>query len=320
MIRDGNQFFGRIREIREILSRVATLQSVSLVGERSIGKSSLMFSLTRYGSGLLDDSTIEFHYLDLQPLTAAEEFYEHACELISGQSGKATHEDLEEIIRGKKVVLCLDEFEQTIEAEFGEDFFKSLRSLAQSGSLALIVSTKEPLNHIYNEYQSDLTSSFHNIFTTVYLGEFRPEEAKGFLEWQREREIFTEEECRQIYQLAGNHPIRLNLACSIAFELKQESSKDFANELAKRFRLRLQNEALAKPEFELSESNISVYQKESASPSWTRVLALILVGMVIGAISAPSSNLLGIALAGGFIISGLIFLFFNERELRRQPR
>lgn len=48
MIQDPDQFYGRRREVTRILSRMGSdrPQSVSVVGERRIGKSSLLYHLT----------------------------------------------------------------------------------------------------------------------------------------------------------------------------------------------------------------------------------------------------------------------------------
>ena len=161
MIRDRKQFIGRERESAEILSRVATMQSVSVVGERRIGKSSLLFHLIDIGSEHLSAygyTDHEFFYLDVQPIASSDEFYARACDLIDSQSqqrrGNKLHgkDDLENAVsgeKGRKVVLCLDEFEQAVEADFESDFFKFLRHLAQSGDIAFIIATKSPLNELY---------------------------------------------------------------------------------------------------------------------------------------------------------------------------
>lgn len=349
-IRNSNQFVGREREIRSILSLVATMQSVSLIGERRIGKSSLLLYLKENGKRLLNDETIEFFYLDFQePINSPEQFYIQAHELMKSAKSNSTPEGLDATIEtgsakdrfdaaidGKKIVWCLDEFEQTIEEEdFNADFFKHLRHLAQSGNLSLIVATKTSLYELCKE-KEDLTSGFPNVFPILSLGELTKEEAYKLVTQPHNNHYFNDSQAQLILELGGCNPYKLNLACSIAFELKQESSNNFANELTERFHLQLQNESLHKPESEFPEPGMGVASQLSAaqmhvattdpapavteSSSWTRVLVLILIGMIIGAISAPSSNLLGIALAGSFIISGIIFLFFNERELRRQPR
>jgi hypothetical protein len=71
MIRSLDGFFGREREIERIMSRLgaATPQSVSIVGQRRIGKSSLLWHLAQpeLQARYLDDpSTYLFVYLDFQ--------------------------------------------------------------------------------------------------------------------------------------------------------------------------------------------------------------------------------------------------------------
>src|SRR5262249_913758 len=131
MINNPAQFVGRQREIRAILSYVAGMCSVSIYGERRIGKSSLLPQiLTTRRERLGKDC--EFLYLDLQPINSAAEFYANACKSINCEHDlkkekapetEPTHDDLETAIQGRRVVLCLDEFGQSIEADFGSEFF-----------------------------------------------------------------------------------------------------------------------------------------------------------------------------------------------------
>src|SRR5262245_57544747 len=81
-LRDTRHFVGRESEIRQILSRVANMDSVSVIGPRRIGKSSLLHHIVASGQQRLNES-YHFHYLDLQPLDSAEEFYNLACEVIA---------------------------------------------------------------------------------------------------------------------------------------------------------------------------------------------------------------------------------------------
>lgn len=54
-IEDPNLFWGRSEEIRDIKTRLATMQNVSVVGERRIGKSSLLYYFFKKGKELLGD-------------------------------------------------------------------------------------------------------------------------------------------------------------------------------------------------------------------------------------------------------------------------
>src|SRR3974390_1975568 len=82
MIQDPKQFFGRRSEVRRILARLGAdrPQSISLVGERRIGKSSLLYHLTcREGQDrhLADRSSLIIVFLDFQQLRniAVENFF-----------------------------------------------------------------------------------------------------------------------------------------------------------------------------------------------------------------------------------------------------
>ena len=65
MIRDSAKFFGRKEELHHIVNHLQTMQSVSIVGERRIGKSSLLYNLYQTGTEKLGER-YRFIYIDLQ--------------------------------------------------------------------------------------------------------------------------------------------------------------------------------------------------------------------------------------------------------------
>ncbi|MBS1791564.1 MAG: hypothetical protein JST85_27895 [Acidobacteria bacterium] len=222
LILDSSKFFGRKRELAEVFSRLTTMQSISVIGERRIGKSSFLSRIADPTPSELD-STFSLHYLDLQRVFSATEFYERACRALKREQGES-HIDLEEAIQGKKVIFCLDEFEQAYTQDFGSEFFNALRSLAQSSNLALVVATQTPLNELHAQFLTgeDVTSKFHNIFTTLGLGKFTSQEADAMVREARNGHRFSDEEAKAILELGDCHPFKLNLACSIFFAAKQE--------------------------------------------------------------------------------------------------
>jgi len=133
IIRDPKRFFGRKHELRQIFERLAAMQSVSIVGERRIGKSSLLAVIAATGPDRLGQEH-EFHYIDLERVESTEDFIARALDALHTEG--ETIRDLERAIQGRKVVLCLDEFEQS--GEFSKEFFGALRSLASTGHLALV--------------------------------------------------------------------------------------------------------------------------------------------------------------------------------------
>ncbi|MGH9843151.1 MAG: hypothetical protein ACREEM_30810 [Blastocatellia bacterium] len=54
-VTNPEDFFGRKDELEIVLSRLRSMQCVSIVGERRIGKSSLLYHLTQTGAEQLDD-------------------------------------------------------------------------------------------------------------------------------------------------------------------------------------------------------------------------------------------------------------------------
>jgi hypothetical protein len=330
MIRNSERFFGRKRETREILSRVATMQNVSVVGERRIGKSSLLQHLTRTGKEKLGDdyATHDFYYLNLQqPIESSEEFYDHACKLINGQQppqfdAAATttldKDDLERLIAGRRIILCLDEFEQTIEADFGSDFFKALRHLAQSGNLALIVATQSPLSNLYLQYE-DLTSGFPNIFNQLQIGELAEDEAREMVTTPRNSHHFDENESRRILEIAGNHPYWLSYACAEAYDAKQFGTINFDQ-----IKKRLEKEramAQATQTVESEEEELIITQSKQRVASWPPAndpnapvrlaLILALLGLAVGSSSANAHFPFGMYVSFALLAASLLLMLFK---------
>ena len=67
-IKDSDYFFGRAQETRELLDLTAEGQSVSIVGPRRIGKTSLLFHLRRSVPAVEADTETKhiFVFLDCQ--------------------------------------------------------------------------------------------------------------------------------------------------------------------------------------------------------------------------------------------------------------
>jgi len=66
VITNEADFIGREEQLGEIIERLRTLQSSSVVGERRIGKSSLLYHLAQTGVQRIEDGRYRFFYLDLQ--------------------------------------------------------------------------------------------------------------------------------------------------------------------------------------------------------------------------------------------------------------
>jgi hypothetical protein len=125
---------------------------------------------------------------------------------------------------GISVVLLLDEFERVAQNEnFGPDFFYGLRSLAIHHRLALITASYAELSTI--SHSPEVRSSpFFNIFATIHLGVFEPEDVDEFFaRYLAGTDIhFLESERATLNALAGTHPYYLQVAGHFLFDAYQQ--------------------------------------------------------------------------------------------------
>jgi len=150
MIREINDFYGRKREVSRIYSRIGAPhpQSVSIVGPRRIGKSSLLYYINheqnrqRY---LKDPGKYKFAFIDFQERKrmTLPEFFSALFELLSRElhdqveivespdydGFKSVMERIQK--RELKLMLLFDEFDSiTQNPNFGTEFFAFLRAFA----------------------------------------------------------------------------------------------------------------------------------------------------------------------------------------------
>jgi serine/threonine-protein kinase len=249
-VRDPEHFYGREREIRQIAGRLlsSAFESTSVVGERRIGKTSLLTYLSNPDVadklGLARDQYVVV-YVDFQGCTditpvrfwgrvlrkvaralADEELAALAKETM--KQAEIDQYDLEDLFmeiedRGLKLVLMMDEFEYvTQNPNFGVDFFSGLRALAIHCPLALVTGTREELVDLCHS-EAIKGSPFFNIFASVFLRPFSPEEATALIEGELTATpiAFSDGEKEFIGEIAGGHPIFVKMAGYYCFEARQ---------------------------------------------------------------------------------------------------
>lgn len=236
MIQNPADFIGRHDELRHIFSRIETLQSCSIVGERRIGKSSLLYHIYQTGNKYLSNNLLRFIYVDLseacaqtlvdllQVLLKELELNPDAISLDAkpNRNLMAFSSELERLEQeGGLAVLCLDEFEAVFEYkhEFDDGFFNHLRSLVNKRKLVIISVTRQPLE-IY-AIQKQLTSPFFNLLSITKLGFFNEKEALEFIEYYHRQVLFTEHELFLIDHYADPHPLKLHILCDQLMDARE---------------------------------------------------------------------------------------------------
>ena len=171
-ITNQEEFFGRNDEYASIISRLGNTQSCSIVGERRIGKSSLLWHICQTANGKLDES-YKFFYHDLQGAKyhTLAGFCNNSRRRGNSQANWIKEENsanknrvaftdqiIERTQKGDKIILCFDEFEILFKHknEFNDDFFDHLRSEINANNLSFVTASKNNLQHLCSRRQTDI--------------------------------------------------------------------------------------------------------------------------------------------------------------------
>jgi hypothetical protein len=263
-VHDPDMFFGRTHELNEIAAFLRGNQSISIVGPRKIGKTSLLFHLMRPKTQAqfgLDEGTL-LAYLDCEVLGEgghADILAQFAAEIAAAldERGLPAEPALERALdkpsrlsfegavrklnrRGLRVVLILDEFERLSTNEsLDVNFFNALRSAAARYQLAFVTASARPLIQLTYSGRSQeiLSSPFFNIFALMLLGLLPEDEARQIIHVPSAGRFSPEVE-DSIYRLVGGHPLGLQIACFHAFdapEALEEVERETMQELSPHF-------------------------------------------------------------------------------------
>jgi tRNA A-37 threonylcarbamoyl transferase component Bud32 len=266
-VRSQEMFFGRTLELREIANFLRGNQSVSIVGPRKVGKTSLLFHLMRphvYEELGIPGGTL-ICYLDCEVFggeSAAEVFQQFAAELRGEIESRGLPEEpaLESACRepsrlafeaalralnrrGLPVVIILDEFERlSANPNLDVHFFNALRSIAGRFQLAFVTASASPLIDLTysGKSQEILSSPFFNIFAPIFLGLLPEPDARDLIFQPSELagKPFPLEIQNFLYEYSGGHPLILQVACFHAFTLsvfRDEIEKRTAQEMQAHF-------------------------------------------------------------------------------------
>jgi tRNA A-37 threonylcarbamoyl transferase component Bud32 len=266
---DPSFFFGREREIEALYSAIATRQSRSIVGERKLGKSSLLSqlacpdSLAHHG---FDPDKYIFIYVDLEGMANVtyDEFWPEIMDRMDLALPDG-HDALSDMVQnlamqpevrfmqvrrllrrvertGLTVVMMLDEFESLANnAEFTSSFYGELRSLAGELGVVYLTASKRSLYDLTYQHADTLSSPFFNIFSEERLGLMPENEVICLLQGlsaKTEDRPFTQPEIDFLHDLAGPHPFFVNIAASYLYTMREEPlpEADLLANVEKRFK------------------------------------------------------------------------------------
>jgi AAA+ ATPase superfamily predicted ATPase len=256
-IKDPARFIGRKAEIRQIVNRLLSSahESTSIIGERRIGKTSLLSYLAHpevsASLGLTPDKFclvfVDFQGLtDITPTRFWQRILKKMSRSICDESLKPAIDklseqnefdlfDLEDLFqttvdKGLTIVLLMDEFEYVTEnPNFKSDFFGGLRALAIHSGVALLPATRRELVDLCHSDEIK-GSPFFNIFANVVLRPFSHAEVDELLSSYVNEEALelTQQEKDLIWELGGGYPLFVQMAGHYLYDGREQGLEDDA--------------------------------------------------------------------------------------------
>jgi hypothetical protein len=217
------------RLIRHLQRQDPWPDSLSIVGERRFGKTSLLGYLQRAVTGTPNLFVTAVDMLTL-PQQSPEGFYAmltralQRAGVLSAGHRPLGYLDFVEILHdlrsaGRRLVVFLDEFDVVARARrFNLEFFDNLRGAASVLPLTLVVASVAPLVEI--AHAGVYGSPFFNIFNQERLGQLSPREAEALIHHPPGSQAGVGEAATEILAAAGRHPFFLQRACACAWDLR----------------------------------------------------------------------------------------------------
>jgi hypothetical protein len=244
-IRSADMFFGRTNLLRRFYETLSNRQSISLIGPRQIGKSSLLRCACLPGIQALFDFDLSRHIfvpLDLREYlykTSDDFFHNVSQEIVlqshrlldfalrSWSSGDDEFSNILDQIEEHEFfpVLLLDSFDTiTLNDHFGPEFLSFLRAHATAGKVSYVTASIAPLNEVC--HRGIVGSPFFNIFYPYALDVLAREDALELIRVPAEKVgmPFAKAEEEWVLKYAGRHPFFIQRLCFVLFEEKLESN------------------------------------------------------------------------------------------------
>lgn len=226
IVTEKAMFFGREEERQQVRVRLQNNGSVSIVGMRRIGTSSLLYYLSHHEE-LAETGQRLFAYLNLR-----ESRYHTLPGLLNGALSQWTavleQEDVPPINgladfcdaierltkQGYHLVLCLDAFAQLTKRpeQFDETLLACWQALGSSGQLVFLTSSHQPIPDLLK--QGGLNSSFGDLFMQIDLGLLDEISALALVREPAQQNgiNFPTTAVDELLLLGGTHPFFLQMA------------------------------------------------------------------------------------------------------------
>ncbi|MGA8893760.1 MAG: AAA family ATPase [Planktothrix agardhii] len=227
-------FFGREKEVKRIFETLNSGSSVAIIGERQIGKSSLLMEISRQAKTLLLQPR-EPIYLNLQDIHDDDDFYQFLCDSVGIDFCKGYR--LSRNLQNHRLLLIIDELEKMTWDGFTNNIRGQLRGLAEgmNAPLRLVVAACASLDQLFPDSQDiGMTSPFTGICIEYKLQKWDEATIRELIASRLNSPLltpdsknitFSQDEIKQLINDSGGHPQKLMALCYQKFNQYLEKSK-----------------------------------------------------------------------------------------------
>jgi hypothetical protein len=207
-ITDPTRIFGRQREVQQALDYLRSGSSVAFIGDSGVGKSSLLTLLKERAETELGRTPI---LLDMQKLHSEDDYYQALCE----EAGIATVKGgrkLERALRGRRLLLLLDEIEKMTWDGFSHNLRAELRGLAEGecAPFKLVLVARSPLDRLFPDSELN-TSPLAGICQQINVKPWNNATARTFIQQRLSGTPvhFSDGEIELLVRSSNGLPLRL---------------------------------------------------------------------------------------------------------------
>ncbi|MGF1486448.1 MAG: trypsin-like peptidase domain-containing protein [Prochloraceae cyanobacterium] len=223
---DRKLFFNRDREINKIFEILNSGGSVALIGEKGIGKSSLLQIISQQAIEKLNPYRQPI-YLNMGNVLDEEQFYFALCDLIDIPECKGYYFFGNLKKQKNKFLLILDEAENLQWEGFTNRVRGQIRALAQGNNapLRLVIAANKPLNELFSD--SGMVSPFENVCTEVKINPWQKDTIVAFIASRLESDSiqFNKKEIEDIITKSQGHPRQVMKLCNQLYSSKTDNQK-----------------------------------------------------------------------------------------------
>lgn len=221
-VENPEQFFNGEPILSRIFELLNSGSSVALIGDRNLGKSSILRAVHRQAAERLQNPR-QTVLLNLTRIYSEDDFYAALCEAVGIPTSSGR--DLDRAIDAKRLLVLLNEVERISQQDFSRRVREQLRGLAEGGDapLKLVIAASTPLKRLFpDSHEAGMVSPFEDVCIEEYLQPWSSQVMRDFMAARLANTsvTFDDNEISQLITAAEGKPKQLMRFCNERFRDK----------------------------------------------------------------------------------------------------